>query len=83
LSVYWIQLPRELKDGNSTENDPLAFDVFSKTKEGNLHLHGVFWNEMFNMLITYQVIQSDIFYPLVGGHLTFERVHLTIPKRSL
>ena len=23
------------------------------------------------------------FYPLVGGHLTFERVHLTIPKRSL
>ncbi len=24
--------------------------------------------------VTYQVIQSDFFYPLVGGHLTFERV---------
>ena len=28
-----------------------------------------------------QVIQSDLFDPLVGGHLTPEKGHLTIPKR--
>ena len=31
--------------------------------------------------IHYQVIQSDPFHPLVGGHLTFPKGHLTIPKR--
>ena len=46
LSVYRISLPDstpiQLKDKKLHGEWSLAFDAFSKTKEGNLHLHGVF-----------------------------------------
>ena len=29
------------------------------------------WN---HQLVIYQLLQSDLFYPLVGGHLTFEGI---------
>ena len=47
----------------------------------HLNMHCWYTNIFVNICI-YQLIQCGLLIPPVGGHLTFERVNLTIPKRS-